>query len=343
MPSFICHTRECPRAIQVCFDLIEVHNTTTDTLCSLWTREDDSWCYEMQRLLFRTQRRLSNYQYHPQGSCFGDWPIVNPDTSALAHITSVHLRIKAKQDTSRAVSMITSIPSIVDLAVYCEHQYVSGSVIDQTDAALVFGTSAATRRLAHLKNLLLKELDLERVGPVLARAVDFEQVDRLQLIRCCDIHRLLIPLGSLQTTFQTLRIEDCLISCDLAREVEGEGDAFLQAILPTKGLFIASFNDTYSGWRQDWTALLPHAASLHSLRLAINDPLKTPAGPCNLVIPQFSTFCEAASNLQRLAVNTPKIEEDAWAREQGFLAWLVSICALILASLPQPLTVLRTV
>jgi hypothetical protein len=252
--------------------------------------------------------------------------IAIPDASALIHITSVHLRLRGEQDARTAASVITSIPGIVDLAVHAENHWKGGMTRDSNYAELVFATSTATHRFPHLKTLVLKGMCFDPFleydfGSTLANVVEFERLDQLQLVDCSGAERLLVYLGTLQTAFATLHIEDS----HMLFPDEGESSACFLSIAPTQELFLSHFSAVACGWKDDWTTLTTHAGSLRSLRVNLTSPSWT--APDML---RFLTFCQSSSNLQRLAVNGPDIEECFWASAHGFLAWLVSIYAFAL-------------
>jgi hypothetical protein len=285
----------------------------------------DSYCHSIYESLYRTQRRLTNYQYHPQDLRPGGTSIAPSDTSALAHITSVHLRLRGEQDALSAAGIVASIPGVEDLAIHDEDWWSGGSVENanychKLYAALIFGTRSSAPRFPRLKSLLLKGLDFEACGSMLANVVDFKQVNELQIIDCQKVEHLLEPLYDLRLALRTVRLE---------RIEAWLSDAFLSTVTALEELSVKDFDeDRRSSWKPDWTSLIPHAATFRSLRLNFeptSDPPKAPFSD----IQGFLTLCKSASNLQRLAVNCPHIEEEKWAEEEGFSAWLVSICALM--------------
>jgi hypothetical protein len=103
-----------------------------------------------------------------------------PHIYTLAHITSVHLRLRGEQDARRAAGVVASIPRIKNLAINAEH-------CREWYAALIFGTCSSAPRFPRLKSLLLKRFNFELCGLMLARVIDYKQLNELQLIACHNI------------------------------------------------------------------------------------------------------------------------------------------------------------
>jgi hypothetical protein len=237
-------------------------------------------------------------------------PNAVPDATALVHITSVHLLLESENDARRAASVLNSIPGIVNLAIYVE------SLLASREGALVSELCNSMQRFSRLKSLLLRARFSGSCGSKLLEVCNFERLDKLQLVDCGTMGHLHKPLGPLQLVLQTLRVEPAQ-----SKDVND----FLLSTTVTQELSIVCLHHVdevdEDDWVLDWASVIPHAATLRSSRLDLDGRLQD--------MPGFLRFCESASNLRRLAVSCPEIEEEKWAQQEGFLAWLVSTCAFL--------------
>lgn len=254
--------------------------------------------------------------------------MVVPDASALAHVTSVHLRLQCEDDGPRAASVVLCMPQITELAIhgYNGSRYHTASDLELAERhkgviSLVFGTSTVTRRFPLLKSLLLKGLHFKLCTPLLATAVDADHLETLKVVECIHADHFLKHLGPLQLACGTIRIEDSWAD----RERIGvDTNSFLQTISAPRELYVSHDNVWEEPMELDWDALIPHSASLRSLRVNIVQKRSGLFQPHHQSMQSLQMFCKSVPNLQRLALTSPSIEENKWEGKQGFLSLLVS-------------------
>lgn len=278
-------------------------------------------------ILFRQQRRLTNYHFHSQ-SCDIP-PMTALSTDPLACVTSLRLHLLSSDDCRRAASIIAHTPDITELSILFLDGWTmmvprSFALVGRDFMEILFDMEGSKRQLPRLRNLLLENFSLPLLGPVLSQSINFSKLEELQLLKCDDVGDMLLSLTLQQVDWKILRIEEGQTGND-----SGKLRTFLQTISATEVLSITRKR----WWHEDndegklcWTDLVPHSATLESLRLNIEQPGEYPFHKrIGKVAADFHELCKSASNLEQLALTCPPIEEELWQEERGFAVLLVRV------------------
>jgi len=135
---------------------------------------------------------------------------------------------------------------------------------------------------------------------------------------------MLSSLGLQQVDWKILRIEEEETGND-----SGELKTFLQMLHAPRMLSISYhryFAEDDDGGKLCWTDLVPHSATLETLRLNIEQPGDYPFHERRgTSVADFRELCKSTSNLEQLALTCPPIAEEQWQGEHGFAVFLVRV------------------
>lgn len=279
----------------------------------------------ISEILFRQQCRLTNYHFHSQ-SCDVP-PTTALGTDPFAWLTSLQLHLRCKEDCRRAASIISRTPDITELSIRYGNEWemrlpMSDAPYGRDCIEILFDLKETRCQLPSLRSLSLENFSLSLLGPVFSQSINFSKLEELQLLKCDDVGDMLLSLGLQQVDWKILRIEE-----EQTGDDSGKLRTFLQTICATEVLSITRKR----WWPEDddegklcWTDLVPHSATLESLRLNIEQPGEYPFHKrIDKVAADFRELCKSASNLEQLALTCPPVEEDLWQEERGFAAFLV--------------------
>ena len=249
---------------------------------------------------------------------------LNDDMCAC--ITSIRLQIGTEIDCRKAASIISRTPGITELSVY----YVPGwDLVHRSYAescrdfvCMLFHPDDTTFQFSRLRRFFLKDFDLGLLPSILSQSVDFSKLEELRLVRCEEAGNMLVSLSLQQVNWKLLCIEEELIGND-----NGQLRSFLRTMNAPKRLSIGratSYAKEDDTGKICWTDLIPHAATLKSLRLNIDQPSGYLSHDrSGKSVADFRDLCKSASDLSQLALTCPSIEEEKWRGEHGFTAFLV--------------------
>lgn len=283
-------------------------------------------CYisgSITEILSQQQRRLTNYHYHSQ-SCDVP-PTTARSIDPLAWVTSVRLHLGSENDCRRAAGIIARTPDITELSIFFETRlklpgFFAKSCRDFI--IILFAMKDTRRQLPRLRSLFLECFTLTFLGPILSQSINFSKLEELQLLKCDDVGHMLLSLELQQMDWNVLRIEE-----DDSGDDSGKLKTFLQTMQGPKILSISRerrFAEEDDEGKLCWTDLVPHSATLKSLRFNIEQAGDYPFHDrCGTSVADFRELCNSASNLEQLALTCPPVEEEKWQGEHGLAVFLV--------------------
>jgi len=248
-------------------------------------------------------------------------------TDPLAWVASLRLQLKNEADCRRAASIITRTPDITELSISYNNGWLFKLPIYfahncRDFIVILFATKDTRHQLPRLRRLSLESFTLTLLGPILSQSINFSKLEELQLSKCDDVGHMLLSLELQQMNWKVLRNQD-----DDSGDDGGKLKTFLQTIHAPVILSISyqrSYVDEDNEGKLCWTDLVPHSATLESLRFNIEQPGDYPFHDRRgTSVADFRGLCKSASNLEQLALTCPPIEEELWQGENGFAVFLV--------------------
>lgn len=245
----------------------------------------------------------------------------------LARVTSIRLHLRTRNDCRRAASIITRTPDITDLSIFFGDIWdirlpSSFGPVCRDFIGILFGMEDTKCHFPRLRSLSLEQFTLRLSGPILSQSMNFSKLEELRLLKCDDVGHMLLSLRLQHVDWKILRIEE-----EQTGDDNGEFREFLQTMHAPERLSISHdrrFAEGNQEWRSSWTDLVPHSATLKSLRFNIEQPGDYPFHDRRgNSVADFRELCKSASNLEQLALTCPPIVEEQWQGEHGFAVFLV--------------------
>lgn len=324
----ICHLLTVtPRNVLRTFESVRIRDYSCEPELTLFSRlrTTNVVHQELELLLRIRQQRLLNYQHH---SLPLTARILTPAFDEVSHVTCLQLFLRNGRDCDIAKQLLDHMPLVTSLSIKlsraCLDRTMGGK--GETGRAVVnkiFGSANPSDRRLKLKRLRIEWMSFKSAGIILPTLLPLEKLEHLHLFKCRYTSRLFESLTELKLRLVSV--------CDQRAYSNGPSlnilDVFLKSMQPQlRKLRLSRDCRSNGGFKTcDWPSLVPHAHELRCLELDDWKP-----GTQNALFSEtrrslsgFSEFCDGASQLQQLSMNSPGLEEVYWDKRDGLQDFLV--------------------